>query len=140
MAGGIVTVLQYALARLPPMVMIYRRFYSFDQPLPFNLITKCETIRSVNEQIRKFQPFNDLVFLKSSFPRLLLKLDLIREREWPEGLIRMLLTGAAIVRFANRFLDTFIAKDFVLFAIYIRFSGKVTRYSMYQEPNSLVVC
>jgi hypothetical protein len=53
----------------------------------------------------------------------------------------MLLTGAAIVRFANRFLDAFmVAKNFVLFAIYIWDSGKVTRYSLFQELNNPVVC
>jgi hypothetical protein len=53
----------------------------------------------------------------------------------------MLLTGAAIVRFANRFLDTFMAKeDFVLLAIYIRDNGKVSRYSLFQVLNNPVVC
>jgi hypothetical protein len=53
----------------------------------------------------------------------------------------MLLTGAAIVRFANGFLDTFmVAKKFVLFAIYIWDSGKVSRHSLFQEPNDPEVC
>lgn len=138
----IIIALRYALARLLPVVTIYGRLYISDESWPLNLITKCETIRSVNEQIRKFRPFNDLLFLKSSLPRILLNFELYskREREWPEDLILMLSTGAAIVRFANRFLDTFIAKDFVLFAIYIRPSGKVTRYLLFQEPNNPVVC
>jgi hypothetical protein len=62
------------------------------------------------------------------------------KKERPEDLIQMLLTGASIVRFANRFLDTFMAKDFVLFAIYIWEDGKVTRHSLFQEPNNPVVC
>ncbi len=63
------------------------------------------------------------------------------KEELPDDLIRMLLEGAAIVRFANRFLNTFIANgDFVLFAIYVWDNGKATRYSLFQEPNSSVVC
>jgi len=59
----------------------------------------------------------------------------------PEDLIRMLLLGAAIVRFANRFLETFMTnEDFVLFAIYIWDNGEVTRYSLFQEPNNPEVC
>ena len=59
----------------------------------------------------------------------------------PEDLIRMLLTGAAVVRFANGFLDTFMKnKDFVLFAMYIWSNGKVTRFSLFQEPNKQKVC
>jgi hypothetical protein len=58
-----------------------------------------------------------------------------------ESLVRMLLSGATVVRFANKFLDRFMAaKDFVLFAIYIWDDGRVTRYSLYQEPNNPEVC
>jgi hypothetical protein len=51
----------------------------------------------------------------------------------------MLLMGAAVVRFANTFLDKFMeAKDFVLFAMYIWDDGRVTRYSLFQGPNNQV--
>jgi hypothetical protein len=64
-----------------------------------------------------------------------------RPEERPEDLVRMLLTGAAIVRFANGFLNRFMAtKDFVLCAIYIWEDGEVSRYSLYQEPNNPEVC
>jgi hypothetical protein len=53
----------------------------------------------------------------------------------------MLLTGATIVRFANKFLDRFMENvDFVLVVIYIWDDGRVTRYSLFQEPNSPEVC
>jgi hypothetical protein len=59
------------------------------------------------------------------------------KRTWPEDLIRMLLSGAAVVRFANKFLDRFaVARDFVLFAIYIWDNGKVSCYSLFQIPNN----
>jgi len=47
-------------------------------------------------------------------------------------LIRMLTTGAFIVRFANRFLGAFKGKkDFVLCAVFIWDSGMATRYSLF---------
>lgn len=52
----------------------------------------------------------------------------------------MLLIGSAIVRFANTFSNVFATKDFVLFAIYIRNDGKVTRYALFQERNGPEVC
>jgi hypothetical protein len=63
------------------------------------------------------------------------------KKKTPEDLVRMLLSGAAIVRFANKYLDRFIvAKDFVLFAIYIWDNGKVNCYSLFQKPNNPQVC
>jgi hypothetical protein len=60
------------------------------------------------------------------------------KKELPDDLIRMLLEGAVIVRFANKFLDTFMAqKDFVLFAIYVWDNGQVTRYSLFQELDKV---
>lgn len=62
------------------------------------------------------------------------------KKEWPEDLVRMLLSGAAVVRFANKFLDRFkAAKNFVLFAIYIWDDGKVNWYSLFQEWNGTKV-
>jgi hypothetical protein len=63
------------------------------------------------------------------------------KKEWPEDLIRILLQGAAIVRFANKFLDKFMEnEDFVLCAIYIWDHGKATRYSLFQKSNNPEVC
>jgi hypothetical protein len=136
-AGRTITVLTYALTCLPPLVTIYRHLCRSNQSWPFNLITKCQT----NEQLRKFQPSSDLLVLKSTLPRLLVQVNSKPKKERPEDLIRMLLTGAAIVRFANRFLDTFMAKeDFVLLAIYIWDNGKVSRYSLFQVLNNPEVC
>jgi hypothetical protein len=74
-------------------------------------------------------------------PRLLVEVNSKPKKDWPEDLVRMLLSGAAIVRFANKFLDRFkTAKNFVLIAIYIWEDGKVSRYSLFQEPNYPEVC
>jgi hypothetical protein len=56
-------------------------------------------------------------------------------------LIQMLLTGASIVRFANKFLNAFCReKNFVLCAIFIKDDGFATRYSLYQQQNDCRVC
>lgn len=63
------------------------------------------------------------------------------KKEWPEDLVRMLLTGAAVIGFANRDLDRFMVdKNFVLFAIYIWDDGNASCYSLFQELNSPEVC
>lgn len=104
---------------------------------PFSLIVKCEDIQPVYEQLRQYRPRNDLLLLKSNLPRLLVEVDSKPKEDWPENLIRMLLMGGAIVRFANRFMAN---KNFVLFAIYIWESGEATHYSLFQEPNNQGVC
>ena len=53
----------------------------------------------------------------------------------------MLVQGAAIVRFANIFLNTFKAKkSFVLVAIYVYDDGRATRNSLFQQQNDRTVC
>jgi len=62
---------------------------------------------------------SDVFVSKSMLPRLLVEVDSKPKEDCPEDLVRMLLSSAAIVRFANKFLDRFkAAKNFVLFAIY----------------------
>jgi len=62
-------------------------------------------------------------------------------QKWPEDLVRMLLTGGAVVRVANRFMGRFKAfKCFVLCAMYVWDNGAVTRYSLFQELNNPEVC
>jgi hypothetical protein len=50
---------------------------------------------------KKKLPSSDLLVLKSTLPRLLVKVNSEPKKEMREDLIRMLLTGAAIARFAN---------------------------------------
>ena len=117
---------------------VYRHLYRGNKPWPFHIIMKCETAPK-GEQLRRFLPRSDLLVSKSTLPRLLVEVDSKPkdETQWPENLIRMLLCGASVVRMANNLLDKFmVAKDFVLFAIYIRGDGRATRYSMHQEPNN----
>ena len=135
--GTITTVLTYALAYLPSLIAIYRRLYRSNLSWPFHLITKSEYI-PVNEQLRKYRPRSDLLVLQSGLPRLLVEVNTpINDNILPEALVGMLLMGAAVVRFANKFLDAFMKnKNFVLCAIYIWDGGRVTRDSLFQEPNN----
>jgi len=53
----------------------------------------------------------------------------------------MILTGAAVVRFANNFLKAFEKKkNFVLCALFIYDEGSATRYTLFQKQNDQVVC
>ena len=53
----------------------------------------------------------------------------------------MLLMGAAVVRFANKFLAAFRDKqNFVLCALFIYDDGEAARFTLFQEPDSQVVC
>jgi hypothetical protein len=52
----------------------------------------------------------------------------------------MLLAGAAVVRFANGFLESFQAKDFVLVAIMFWDYDRATRYTLFQQENHKAVC
>ncbi|KAI9512084.1 hypothetical protein F5148DRAFT_1365582, partial [Russula earlei] len=47
----------------------------------------------------------------------------------------MLLAGAAVVRFANKFLESFKGRDFVLVAVYITSRGVASRYTIFQDPD-----
>lgn len=51
----------------------------------------------------------------------------------------MLLEGAAVVRFANKFLSQFNKKhEFVLVAMFFRGDGKVSNYALFEPPGRTV--
>jgi hypothetical protein len=53
---------------------------------------------------------------------------------------RMMLQGAFIVRFANKFLDTYkTKKDFFFVTIFMGSTGEVIRRILYQKMSSMVV-
>ena len=134
------TVRKYALTHLLLLILIYHRLCRSNQSWPFSLIMKNNKHKDEGA-LRQYRPCSDLLVLKSDLPRLLVEVNSKPRSEWPEDLIRMLLTGAAVVRFANSYLDKFkAAKNFVLFAIYIWDDGEVTRFSLFQKPNNREVC
>jgi hypothetical protein len=91
-------------------------------------------VQSTQEQLRTFKPRNALVILKSTLPRLLVDVQSTRTDKVPPELARMLLEGAAIVRFANISLDAFKAKkDFILVTAFVWNDGTVFQYSLFQQ-------
>ncbi|SRR6266404_3041451 len=114
--------------------IVYRGYFSW----PFKLVMKCVNVDD-NEQLRTYQPSSDFIFLQSKLPRLLVQVNSRPKNDWPEDLVRMLVTGAAVVRFVNTFLERFDGK-FVLFAIYIRDDGEVSRYTLFEEQDFERVC
>jgi hypothetical protein len=90
---------------------------------------------------RQYQPRSDFLLSISALPRLLVEVNSTSTREWPKDLVRMLTTGAFIVRFANQFLNAFKAeRNFVLCAFFIWDDGNAVRYTLYQKPNGRKVC
>ena len=85
-------------------------------------------------------PRSDFLISKSNLPRLIVEINSTPSREWPPDLIRMLLMGAAVVRFANNFLEAFKEqKNFVLCAAFIYDEGTATRYTLFQKQNDQAV-
>lgn len=96
--------------------------------------------REEEEELRKYCPRSDFLILQSGLPRLLVEVNSTAQNLWPPDLVRMLTTGAFIVRFANKFVSTFKEKDFVLCAIFIWDTGEVDRYTLFQNQTNEEVC
>jgi hypothetical protein len=115
--------------------MFYPHLYRSSESWPFRLIAKRADIPS-HREIRQYKPRSDLIILQSNLPRLLVEVNSHPKKLWPENLIRLLVQGASVVRFANKFVEKFKRKkDFVLFAMYVWDNAKITRYALFQEPN-----
>jgi hypothetical protein len=96
-----------------------------------------------HERLRNYTPRSDFLIATSTLPRLLVEVNSTKMKDWPPDLIRMLLSGASVVRFTNDFLEEFrTKKQFVLVAIFIEQDGEATRYLLYQLKNDRdkVVC
>jgi hypothetical protein len=92
-------------------------------------------------EFRQYQPRSDFLFSNSALPRLLVEVNSTSTHQWPMDLVRMLTTGAFIVRFANQFLNAFKAQsNFVLCAIFIWGNGDAVRYTLFQKGNDRKVC
>jgi hypothetical protein len=114
-----------------------------DGSWPIPVVVKCEGVKR-DEELRKYHPRSDFLISNSALPRLLVEVNSTSTNSWPMGLIRMLTTGAFLVRFANNFVNAFCEeKNFVLCAIFIWDCGTVTRYTLFQqqiENNGAVCC
>jgi hypothetical protein len=96
-------------------------------------------IHECEDQLRVHDPRINFVVSKFGLPRLLVEVDSSRYKSW--RVVRLLLEGAAIVRFANTFLEAFRgAKNFVLCAVLISRDGVAMRYTLYQKQDHPTVC
>ena len=99
---------------------------------PFPLIIK------VDDVLHSYRPKNDFLILKHNLPRLAVEVNSTQTPNEPQlNLIRLMLQGASIVRFANTNLDAYKEnRDFVFVAIYIDNKGKAERYLLHQEGTT----
>jgi hypothetical protein len=101
---------------------------------------RCDAVQP-EDQIRKYKPHSDFLISKSNLPRLLVEVNSTPTKEWPPDLIRMLLMGAAVVRFANKFLDAYKnMQNFALCAMFIHDDGEVSHFTLFQDQNNKAVC
>ena len=114
-----------------------RRSYRSNHPWPLTLILEDTRVQKLDEKYREYKPHSNFLIEKSSLPRFLVKNDSAGSKEdWPVDKVRLILEGAAIVRFANTFVDTFKQKrDFVLIAVYIGRNGYAEAFTLFQKPN-----
>ena len=98
-------------------------------------------VQPQQEQLRTLKPRNALVISRFNLPRLLVDVQSTPGKVLPPELTRMFLEGAAIVRFANTFLDAFKVKDFILVAMFVRENGSVLQCFLYQlQHDDAVRC
>lgn len=78
------------------------------------------------------------MFSIDGFPRLIVEVNSIPQEDHPTDRTRMLLQGAFVVRFANKFITTF-KRKFVLITFYIAASGIAEQLTLFQEEGSSAV-
>ena len=131
--SGTATVLLYVPIYFLRSIAI-QQFLCRDQQWPFYLVVeRCENVQE-DDRLRKYRPRNDFCISHSNLPRLLVEVNSTSSISDPEDHTRMLLMGAFVVRFANKFVSAFQEKkDFVLCAIYIGDQGEVTRNILFEQ-------
>ncbi|KAI0291879.1 hypothetical protein BC826DRAFT_466259 [Russula brevipes] len=104
--GLLVNTVENGIADAPPSI---RR----NSDWPLDVVLKCE---GSDEKLRKYRPRSDTLLSNSALPRLLVEVNSSASTYGsPPERIRMLITGAFIVRFANKFVRAYKEhKDFVL--------------------------
>ena len=81
-----------------------------------------------------YTPRSDFLVTKNSLPRLLIEVNSMSPDKRLDDLLRMLVQGACIVRFANLFVDAYSTNnDFILVAIFIRHNRQADRYLLFQS-------
>jgi len=106
-----------------------------NHPWPLRLIVN-RSAGPEDERLRNFTPRSDFLIATSTLPRLLVEVNSTKTKSWPPDQIRMLLSGAFVVRFSNEYLEPFrTTKQFVLVVIFVQQTGEATRYLLYQLKN-----
>lgn len=109
------------------------------------LITQLINAPTSEDGLRTYEPKSDFLLSKAGLPRLLVEVAskpaVGSSLDWPtpvfpDDLVRMLLQGAAIVRFANNHVDEFKqGKNFVLVVAYIYKTGDARRFLLFQKEK-----
>jgi hypothetical protein len=96
---------------------------------------KCDS--NPQDPWRKYRPYSHFLISKASIPRLLIQVNSTETECCPEEEVRMLLQGAAVVRFANTFLEDYNQhQTFVLVAIYLKTDGTASHYTLFEPERS----
>lgn len=133
------------LAYFLSLIAIYHGFCS-NKDWPLCVVVKRNNGEDGEEdgedgELRKYKPRNDYQILIPFLPGLLVEVNSTQEVSWPMDLIRMLTTGAYIVRLANKVIPAFREeRNFVLCAIFIWDDGDLRRHVLFQQPNDDRVC
>ena len=88
-----------------------------------------------------YRPRSDFLVLKHGLPRMAVEVNSHPPGSEPLDYYRLMLQGASIVRFANKFLDPHKEKkNFFFVTIFVSGSGTATRRILYQSsPNDRTV-
>ena len=87
-----------------------------------------------------YRPKSDFLVLKWGLPRMAVEVNSFPPGKAPLDFYRMMLQGAFIVRFANKFLDAYKEKkNFFFVTIFISGNGEAVRRILYQKMDSQVV-
>ncbi|TCD61165.1 hypothetical protein EIP91_008827 [Steccherinum ochraceum] len=107
-------------------------------PWPFKFLTYRTDINDPNEAYRTYTPLSDFSISKSLLPRFVAQVQSMESEpgEYPQDHLRMLLQGAAVVRFANTHVSSYnTKKNFVLVCTYIYTNGQAKRSLLYQQSS-----
>jgi len=94
---------------------------------------KCEGVEL--DELRKYCPRSDFLIANSNLPRLFVEVNSTSANAWPMYPIWMLVTGASIIRFANKFVSAFREKNFAVCAFFIWHYGLATRYTLFHQQG-----
>ncbi|KAJ2922906.1 hypothetical protein H1R20_g14164, partial [Candolleomyces eurysporus] len=100
---------------------------------PFGILV--EVVEEGAPVLCSYRPKSDFLVMRGGLPRLIVQVD---SQVSGQDLVRMLLQGGSVVRFANEHLDAFRKeKNFILVAIFVYSDGTAERFILYQDKTNL---